>query len=100
VVADPGADHSVAALAARAHVSPRHLSRLFHQELGSSPARYVESVRVDAAMRLLHRGESVTACAQLVGVGSPETLRRMFVARVGVSPRAYKQRFTRPAELG
>jgi transcriptional regulator GlxA family with amidase domain len=93
VVADPSADHSIATMAARAHVSPRHLTRLFHQELGSSPAKYVESVRVDAAMRLLHRGESVTACAQRVGVGSPETLRRMFVARLGVSPRAYQQRF-------
>jgi transcriptional regulator GlxA family with amidase domain len=97
VVADPAADHSVATLAARAHVSARHLSRLFHQELGSSPAKYVESVRVDAAMRLLHRGESVTACAQRVGIGSPETLRRMFIARVGVSPRAYQQRFSRAA---
>jgi transcriptional regulator GlxA family with amidase domain len=97
VVADPAADHSVAAMAARAHVSPRHLSRLFHQELGTSPARYVESVRVDAAIRLLHVGESVTACAQRVGVGSPETLRRMFVAHVGVSPRAYQQRFGRAA---
>lgn len=95
VVADPAADHSVAALAARAHVSARHLSRLFQQELGSSPARYVESVRIDAAMRLLHLGESVTACAQRVGIGSPETLRRMFIARVGVSPRAYQQRFSR-----
>jgi transcriptional regulator GlxA family with amidase domain len=93
VVADPAADHSVTAMATRAHVSPRHLSRLFQTELGSSPAKYVESVRVDAAMRLLHLGESVTACAQRVGVGSPETLRRMFLARIGVSPRAYQQRF-------
>jgi transcriptional regulator GlxA family with amidase domain len=97
VAADPAADHSVAALAARAHLSARHLSRLFHQELGSSPAKYVESVRVDAAMRLLHLGESVTVCAQRVGVGSPETLRRVFIARVGVSPRAYQQRFSRAA---
>ena len=100
VVADPAADHSVAAMAARAHLSPRHLSRLFHQELGRSPAKYVEGVRVDAAMRLLHLGESVTGCAQRVGVGSPETLRRMFVAHLGVSPRAYQQRFSQAARLG
>ncbi|MEU4400713.1 GlxA family transcriptional regulator [Micromonospora orduensis] len=101
VAADPAADHSVPALAARAHVSPRHLSRMFRQETRSSPARYVEGVRVDAAIRLLHAGHSVTACAQQVGVGSPETLRRMFLARVGVSPCAYQQRFrtsTREAE--
>ncbi|MGC4746746.1 GlxA family transcriptional regulator [Micromonospora sp. DT201] len=93
VAADPADDHSVNALAARAHVSPRHLSRMFRQELGSSPGKYVESVRVDAAIRLLHAGQSVTACAQQVGIGSPETLRRVFLARVGVSPRAYQQRF-------
>ncbi|WP_250002805.1 GlxA family transcriptional regulator [Actinoplanes sp. M2I2] len=93
VAADPAGDHSVTALAARAHLSPRHLSRMFRQELGSTPGRYVEGVRVDAAMRLLHAGQSVTATARQVGIGSPETLRRLFVARVGVSPRAYQQRF-------
>lgn len=93
VAANPAADHTVASMAARAHLSARHLSRLFQQELGCSPGRYVESVRVDAAIRLLHSGLSVTACAQQVGIGSPENLRRIFVARVGVSPRAYQQRF-------
>ena len=102
VAADPAADHAVATLAARAHVSPRHLSRLFRQELGSSPSKYVESVRVEAAMRLLHRGASVTACAKEVGIGSPETLRRLFIAHVGVPPSAYQQRFrtTRRDSLG
>ncbi|MET7704911.1 AraC family transcriptional regulator [Micromonospora sp. NPDC005413] len=95
MAADPADDHSVTALATRAHVSPRHLSRMFRQELGSSPSKYVEGVRIDAAIRLLHAGQSVTACAQQVGIGSPETLRRMFLARVGVSPRAYQQRFRR-----
>jgi transcriptional regulator GlxA family with amidase domain len=94
VAADPAADHSVTALAARAHISPRHLSRLFQQEFGNSPSKYVESVRVDAAIRLLHSGQSVSACARQVGIGSPETLRRIFIARVGVPPRAYQQRFS------
>ena len=93
VVADPAADHSLPALAARAHVSPRHLSRLFRTGLGTTPGRYVESVRVEAAMGLLHAGHSVTATAQRVGMGSPETLRRAFVARIGVPPAAYVQRF-------
>ncbi len=93
MAADPGGDHSTTALAAKAHISPRHLSRLFRRELGSTPARYVESVLVDAAMRLLHDGHSVTATAGRVGLGSPETLRRLFLTHVGVSPRAYRQRF-------
>jgi len=93
VLADPAADHSVPALAARVHVSTRHLARLFRAELGTTPARYVESVRVDAAVRLLHDGHSVTAIAQRVGMGSPETLRRAFVNRMGVPPAVYAQRF-------
>ena len=93
VAADPAGDHSVTALAARAKVSPRHLSRLFRAELGVSPREYVAGVRVDAAIRLLHEGRSVTACAQRVGIGSPETLRRAFLARTGISPRAHQQRF-------
>ncbi|MGK5684164.1 GlxA family transcriptional regulator [Actinoplanes sp. URMC 104] len=93
VAADPAGDHSVTALAARAHVSPRHLSRLFRRELRTTPAEYVESARIDAAVRLLHEGTSVTATAQRTGIGSPETLRRAFVARFGVSPSAYQQRF-------
>jgi transcriptional regulator GlxA family with amidase domain len=93
VAADPAADHSVPALAARAHVSSRHLTRLFQAELGTTPARYVESVRIDAAVRLLHEGHSVTATAQRVGMGSPETLRRAFLARIGVPPGEYLRRF-------
>ena len=93
VVADPADDHSTPALAARAHVSPRHLTRLFQAELGTTPGRWVESVRFEAAVRLLHEGHSVTVTAQRVGMGSPETLRRAFVARVGVPPSVYLQRF-------
>jgi transcriptional regulator GlxA family with amidase domain/GNAT superfamily N-acetyltransferase len=93
IAADPGGDHSIPALAGRAHVSARHLSRLFHDELGTSPAKYVEAVRVDAALRILTEGHSVTTAAQRTGIGSPETLRRAVVGRLGISPRAYQQRF-------
>ncbi|XVV08902.1 GNAT family N-acetyltransferase [Actinoplanes sp. CA-131856] len=93
VAADPAGDHAIPALASRIAVSPRHLSRLFRDELGTSPAKYVESVRVDAALRLLTEGHSVTAAAGRTGIGSTETLRRAVIGRIGVSPRAYQQRF-------
>ncbi|WP_345694502.1 AraC family transcriptional regulator, partial [Nonomuraea thailandensis] len=48
VHADPGARHDVAALAAQAGLSPRHLQRRFTTELGIPPAAYVERVRVEA----------------------------------------------------
>jgi transcriptional regulator GlxA family with amidase domain len=93
VAADPAGDHSVTTMARRAAVSPRHLTRLFQDRLGTSPSRYVESIRIDAAKSALHGGATVTEAAQRAGFTSPEALRRSFVARLGVSPRTYQQRF-------
>ena len=53
VVENPAADLSVEALAARAHMSPRHFARAFAAETGVTPARYVERVRLEAARRAL-----------------------------------------------
>jgi transcriptional regulator GlxA family with amidase domain len=93
VAADPAGEHSIPKLAAQASVSPRHLTRLFHEELGTTPAKYVESVRFDSAKAALEGGHTITGAAQRAGYGSPESLRRAFVSRLGVSPRAYQQRF-------
>ncbi|MEU6603397.1 GlxA family transcriptional regulator [Streptomyces flaveolus] len=46
VVLDPAANHSTAAMAARAAVSERHLARMFREEVGMTPARYVEQTRL------------------------------------------------------
>ncbi|ORV46107.1 AraC family transcriptional regulator [Mycobacterium conspicuum] len=93
VAANPAAEHSIKALAARAALSSRQLTRLFQSELGTTPARYVEMVRIDAARAALDAGHSITKAAHLAGFGSPETLRRVFVDRLGVSPKAYRDRF-------
>ena len=93
VAADPAAEHSIPTLAAQASLSPRHLTRLFREELGTTPARYVDAVRFDSAKAALEAGYTVSGAAERAGYGSPETLRRAFVARLGVSPRAYQQRF-------
>ncbi|MEB3023098.1 GlxA family transcriptional regulator [[Mycobacterium] crassicus] len=93
IAANPGADHRVSALATRASLSTRQLTRLFRSELGMTPAEYVEKVRVEAARAALDAGRTVTDTARLVGFGSTETLRRVFVDHLGVSPRAYRDRF-------
>src|SRR5690606_28859944 len=49
----PEADLSVPALARRAAMSERHFARCFTAEVGLTPARYVERVRVETARRLL-----------------------------------------------
>jgi transcriptional regulator GlxA family with amidase domain len=93
IAADPAADHSVRALAARASLSTRQLTRLFRSELGTTPAGYVEMVRIDAARAALDAGRTVSDTAHFAGFGSTETLRRAFVEHLGVSPKAYRDRF-------
>ncbi|UMB71380.1 DJ-1/PfpI family protein [Mycobacterium paraterrae] len=93
IAADPASDHSVGALAARASLSTRQLTRLFKSELGTTPADYVEMVRIDAARAALDAGRTVTDAAHLAGFGSTESLRRAFVSSLGVSPKAYRDRF-------
>ncbi|MEU8137130.1 GlxA family transcriptional regulator [Streptodolium elevatio] len=93
VSADPAGDHSVPAMAARSGLSVRHLTRLFRDRLGESPAGYVEAVRVEAAQALLADGEAVTAAALRSGFGGDESMRRAFGRRLGVTPSAYRARF-------
>lgn len=93
IAADPAATHSVTTLAAHAALSTRQLTRLFHAQLDTTPARYVELVRVDLAKAALDAGHSVGESARLAGFRSPETFRRVFLNHLGVSPKAYRDRF-------
>lgn len=94
ILENPGADHSLPSLAAAAHLSERHLARLFKAELNSTPGRWVERIRLDRAQHLLLDGATITAAAQHSGFGSDETLRRVFARQLGITPTEYKRRFT------
>ena len=92
--ANPSSDLSVASLAARANLSPRHFARLFHREVGVAPAAWVESARVSAARRLLETGrETPKRVAMQCGFANADTLRRAFVRHVGVTPSEYRKRY-------
>ncbi|MEU6460031.1 GlxA family transcriptional regulator [Streptomyces sp. NPDC047065] len=92
--ADPSADHSLAGMARRAGMSTRHLSRLFRQELGTTPAHYIEQVRMEAAQAMLEGGDDpMASVARRSGFGSPESLRRAFMRNMGITPGAYRARF-------
>jgi transcriptional regulator GlxA family with amidase domain len=94
VIEHPEADLTVEAMAARAWMSPRHFARLFAREVGMTPARYVERVRIDAARRRLEDGkQGVAQIATDCGFGTAETMRRAFVRALGVSPAEYRRRF-------
>jgi transcriptional regulator GlxA family with amidase domain len=94
VAADPGGDHTLSAMARLAGVSSRHMTRLFGDEVGTTPARYVEQVRLEAARAMLESGDDPMAViARRSGFGSPESLRRAFVRNLNVTPSAFRERF-------
>jgi transcriptional regulator GlxA family with amidase domain len=94
VVEHPGADHGLEALAEHAGFSARHLARVFRRELDTTPARFVEHVRVEAAQqRMLRTDESTETVAAACGFGSPETMRRAFGRELGTTPAAWREGF-------
>jgi len=94
VEATPGGDHRLSVLAATAAMSVRHFSRVFTDEVGDTPGRYVERVRLEAARRELETtADTLDVVAARCGFGSSETLRRAFQRRLGVAPNTYRRRF-------
>lgn len=94
IAANPAADLSVPALAARAAMSPRNFARTFRRETGMTPAAYVESVRVEQARIALEGSDAqIDSIARHCGFGTVETMRRSFHRRLGVGPSAYRSRF-------
>lgn len=93
----PEEDLSLGALAGRVHLSERQLGRVFRREVGTTPAGYVEAVRVERARTLLETdGESLERVAARCGFASAEVMRRAFQRRLATSPREYRDRFRSP----
>ena len=85
---------SVDLLADRVAMSPRNFARVFTQELGSTPSRYLLQLRVEAARRLLEQTDkSLTQVAGASGFGSVDVLRRAFLRSLGTTPRRYRRHF-------
>ena len=80
-------------LAARMHVSPRQFARRFRVAFGTTPQKYVEQLRVEAAQSLLeHTTKDLKRIAADCGFGSEEAMRRSFIRQVGIRPSDYRQR--------
>ncbi len=87
-------DLSVEALAARACLGPRHFTRRFKDIFGTTPATFVEDLRLgEARQRLSMAGQSIEAVARSVGFQSGDAFRRAFERRFGINPTTYRQRF-------
>lgn len=88
----PGEDLSVAALAERAHMSERQFARAFAAEAGTTPARFVERARVEAASRLLRQTHwPQDKIAATSGFRSVDAFQRAFRRAHGVTPQRYRE---------
>lgn len=87
-------DLSVEKLAERLAMSPRNFTRVFTRETGTSPAKYVEETRLDAArQRLEQSAEKIEQIAAATGFGTSLNLRRVFERNLQLTPTEYRQRF-------
>ncbi len=86
---------NLAAIARRAAMSTRSLSRRFREQTGTTPAQWVLASRVRRAQHLLETtSHPIERIAAHVGLRSTATFRERFHRIVGTSPMAYRRSFT------
>ncbi len=86
---------NVELLADRAGMSPRNFSRVFAQETGVTPGKYLELLRLEKARELLENGQkAINQVAVQSGFGREERMRRAFLRELGVTPGMYQSHFS------
>lgn len=92
IMADPARDWSLPGLADIAHLSERHLSRLFREHVGQSVVDYVNLMRVTLAQELLKQSRlDMESLALRSGFASSRHMRRVFAQHHGLSPSAFRK---------
>lgn len=83
-------------LAAQAAMSPRNFARAFTAETGTTPAKAVERLRLEAARTAVETGrDPIDRVAEDVGFGDPERMRRAFLRAFGQPPQALRRAASR-----
>ncbi|NGY64892.1 helix-turn-helix domain-containing protein [Lentzea sp. NEAU-D13] len=86
---------TVADLAAQAAVSPATLHRRFQAQLGTTPLAWLTGERVTLACRLIELGEQrFDVVARRTGLGTAANLRALMRRETGLTPSAYRRRFS------
>lgn len=90
-----GEDLSVLALSRRAAMSPRNFARVFSEEVGVTPGKFVEDTRLECARERMEQSQlTVEEVAAACGYRNAETMRQAFIRQLGVGPREYRRRFS------
>lgn len=85
---------TIESLAEKVAMSPRNFTRVFTRQTGTTPARFVEEARLDAARRSLEQGNTcLKKIAASVGFANSTSLRRVFARHLQVTPSEYRQCF-------
>ncbi len=81
-------------MAAHAAMSLRNFSRIFKQETGTTPARFIERIRLEAAVKYLEETHhALETIARECGFQSGEHFRQAFVRSFRITPGEYRDRF-------
>jgi transcriptional regulator GlxA family with amidase domain len=92
-------DLSIEVLADKCALCPRHFSRLFKRVFKTTPAEFVERLRLgEARRRLLMPDTTIKCVAEAVGFRSAEAFRRAFERELEISPSAFRMRFQQRVE--
>ena len=100
VVQDWVVDHlaeelTIEILAEKASMSPRNFARVFLREIGITPAKYIEKVRLEAARRRLEETRlTIDEISNECGIGNADGLRRLFLRHMRTTPSDYRKSFT------
>jgi transcriptional regulator GlxA family with amidase domain len=87
---------SIDAVAREAGISPRHFKRRFRKATGESPLGFLQNLRMEAAKRRLETTlDNVNEITFRIGYEDSSTFRRLFKRYTGVSPREYRDKFSR-----
>jgi transcriptional regulator GlxA family with amidase domain len=95
VLDHPDQDLSVETLAEKVGMSPRNFARVFTRQVGITPGRFVEQLRLERARHYLEDTQRpVSEVAECCGYTTAEGMRLAFDRHLGVSPREYRRRFS------
>ncbi len=87
-------DLSVDALASRVGMSPRNFARVFRADMNTTPAKFVESLRLEAARRRLQESNAgLESVAATCGFRNCDAMRSTFKRVLRVAPGEYRWRF-------
>jgi transcriptional regulator GlxA family with amidase domain len=85
---------TVPVLAQRVAMSPRNFTRVFTKEMKTTPAKFIERLRVEAARRRLEESQnSMDAIASECGFGNVNSMRNVFQRALKISPGQYRRHF-------